>query len=360
MGSFTSLAILGALHAIPILACAHAPAQEPAASRSAEARIPPGAERAVAAALAANPGAVLLDVVTPSGALGVGGPNDAIWTLHIRADGARKTLDVSGDGVLIHANRDVETKDLPALVGERVSKVAPAGASKITKLETLGVLRYVALPAPVVRYVARLSNDGGAMSLTISPDGKVLDSRIAKEKKAPAIAKNARTADAPIPEQAAAAVRAVRDLFPTMIFDLVEEVPYVDSTTQTMTMVWYEVEFFLDGVKKQVDATPDGVVIAYSKPVPIAELPKAAADALASAIPNSKIDEVVKSETRAGAKFVSLDLPVVVYAIEARAGGAAEASAPMKLRSDGTEVQEPDLPDWAKKPAKKESKETAK
>ena len=37
----------------------------------------------------------------------------------------------------------------------------------------------------------------------------------------------------------------------------------------------------------------------------------------------------------------------------------AEATAhSVKLRADGTQVQEPALPDWAKGPAKKETKDT--
>jgi hypothetical protein len=238
-----------------------------------------------------------------------------------------------------------------------MAKVAPNGASKITKLETLGVVRFVTLPSPETRYVARVQSAGGTTSVTLASDGTVLDTKIvSKPKKAPVIDPNARTVDGPIPEQAARAVKAMREVFPDMVFDLVEEVPYIDSSTQTIVMLWYEVEFFVGGVKHEFNATPDGIVIDYRKTIPSSDLPKAVVDAIASAIPGGRIDEVTKSETRAGPRFVALDGPIVVYEIEPR--GAADAHVDgIKLRIDGTEVKEPELPEWAKQRSKKETRE---
>src|SRR5262249_30087656 len=148
----------------------------------------------------------------------------------------------------------------------------------------------------------------------------------------------ARSSDGPVPEQAARAVAAMREVFPDMVFDLVEEVPYIDSATQTISLVWYEVEFFVDGVKHEFNATPDGIVIAYKKAIAPSALPKAVAEALAKAVPHGTIEEVTLSETRAGPRIVALAEPVVVYEIEPKGvEGAAVAS--IKLRIDGTEVK---------------------
>ncbi len=346
-----SRALVSALCTMMLLASAVAMAQDRPAHEG-DRSMPAGSENAVKAALAACPGAVLEDVVTPSQSIGLGGPADEFWTLHLRVGGTLQTLNVSADGVLIKSNKAVEAKDLPSSVKQGLAKVAPKGTAGMTKLETLAVVRFVALPMPQIRYVARVTNDAGTAIVTVAPDGAVVDTQMAKgPKKAPKVDPHARTEDGPIPEQAAKAVAAMRQVFPAMVFDLVEEVPYIDSATQTMVMVWYEVEFFVDGVKHEFNATPDGVVIAYKKSIARGELPKAVADALAKAIPNGKIEDVALSETRARPRFVALQDPVVVYAIEPNGEGGAPAVA-VKLRPDGTEVKEPELPDWAKQPSK--------
>ena len=117
-------------------------------------------------------------------------------------------------------------------------------------------------------------------------------------------------------------------------------------------MLWYEVEFFVGGVKHEFNATPDGIVIAYKKTIAAADLPKAVVDAVAKAVPDGKIEEVTKSETRAGPSFVGLGSPIVVHEIEPRGEGDAEGNA-ITLRNDGTVVQEPELPDLATRPSKK-------
>ena len=124
--------------------------------------LPPGSERAVKAALAAWPEAVLEEVVTPSDSIGLGGDDDSIGSLHLKDGGTRRSVSVSSDGVPIRSSKPLEPKDLPTAVAQGMAKVAPDGASKITKLETLGVVRYVALPAPKLRYVVRVRNAGGA------------------------------------------------------------------------------------------------------------------------------------------------------------------------------------------------------
>lgn len=315
-------------------------AQEPAP-------VTPGSEQAVAAALAACPGAVLEEVVGKPRSLGLGGA-DGIWTLRVLVAGVKWTLHVSADGVVMRSSRPVEPKDLPTTVGNGMKKVAAGGAEKITKLETLGVVRFVALASPQVSYVARVRGDAGTMSVTVSGDGTVLDTKKAGEGTAPSVDKNARTEDGPIPELAAKAVKAMREVFPNMVFDLVEEVPYVDSSTQTIVMLWYEVEFFVDGVKHEFNATPDGVVIAYRKAIPADALPSQIAAAIAKAVPGGTVETVTKSETRAGPRIVALESPVVVYEIQPK-GEADAKPAPVKLRPDGTEVKEPEWPDWVKK-----------
>jgi hypothetical protein len=271
----------------------------------------------------------------------------------LKDGGARRSVSVSSDGVLIRSSKALEPKDLPTTVAQGLAKVAPDGAAKITELETLGVVRYVALPAPKLRYTVRVRSAAGASSVTVAPDGTIVETKPAKEPKKPRAADpDARTQDGPVPEAAAKAVKAMREVFPDMVFDLVEEVPYIDSSTQTIVMLWYEVEFFVGGVKHEFNATPDGIVIEYWKTIATSELPAGVTAAIAKAIPDGKIEEVTKSETRAHARFVALGDPIVVYEVQPRGESDSDADG-IKLRVDGTVVEEPALPDWAKRPAKK-------
>ncbi len=316
--------------------------------------VPVGAEKAVKAALAASPGAVVEQVATPSKSMGIGGPDDALWTIQMRNGDGRRTLTVSGGGVLVRASKSVETKDLPSMVSNGLAKVAPDGAAKITKLQTLGIVRYVPLSTPEVQYSARVVDGAQTLSVAIAPDGTVLQTKPAR----PLAAANPKAPkeDGPIPEQAAKAVNAVREIFPKMVFDLVEEVPYIDSTTQTTVMLWYEVEFFLDGVQHQVDATPDGLVIAYRKVVPANEIPKAVAEAAGQG-GSRRTGRIVQRvgdgrgapvrRTRASGDRVR----------DSAARGKADSPLAFKLRTDGTEVKEPELPEWAKAKSKKENNE---
>jgi hypothetical protein len=323
---------------------------EPPANKK---EVPAGAEAAVKTSLASRPGALLEEVVTPSSAIGLGGPSDPLWTIRLRIDGTLETLHVSADGVILKRSRPVESKDLPSLVQGGVAKVAPKGVARMTKLETLGVVRYVELPSPQRSYVSRVRHAESTTIVTVAADGTILERKDAtgpgKERK---VDPKARAENRPIPEPAARAVEAMRKVFPNMVFDLVEEVPYLDSSTQTLSMVWYEVEFWVDGVKHEFNATPDGVVIAFEKRIAPAELPACVSQALAQAVPHGSIEEVILSETRAGPRVVALAEPVVVYEIEPKGDGDAALDA-IKLRIDGTVVQEPELPDWARPKSKR-------
>jgi len=348
---FRSRRITGFL-ATSLLATSLAVAQqsEPQAGKK---EVPAGAEVAVKASLASRPGALLEEVVTPSSAIGLGGPSDPMWTIRLRIDGTLETLHVSADGVILKRSRPVESKDLPSLVQSGVAKFSPKGAARMTKFETLGVVRYVELPSPQRRYVARVRHDESTVIVTVAADGTIVERQDAtgprKERK---VDPKARAEDGPIPEQAARAVAAMRKVFPNMIFDLVEEVPYLDSSTQTLSMVWYEVEFWVEGVKHEFNATPDGVVIAFEKRIAAAELPASVSQALAQTVPHGTIEDVTLSETRAGPRVVALAEPAVVYEIEPKGDGD-EVLDSIKLRIDGTVVQEPELPDWAKPRSKR-------
>jgi hypothetical protein len=306
-------------------------------------RWPDGSELAVKAVQAAAPDAAIDDVL-PGKSIGLPGANMVLWTIKLRGGAA---YDVSGDGVLVHHSRPVEEIDLPTLVGNGKARVAPKGTSKIVKLETLGVIRFLAMAEPQVRYAVRMGIDSGEKIVTLGGDGKLVSTADAKPEKAAAVDKKARTTDGPVPELAAKAVKAMRQIFPDMVFDLVEEVPYVDGTTQTIEMLWYEVEFFLAGVKNEFNSTPDGVVIQYHKSIPAADLPKAIVEAAMKEVPG-RIMGAVKSETRAAARFVALERPVTAYDVTPKDEGSA-----IKLRMDGTEVKEPEWPEWVKKSMKK-------
>jgi len=359
LGSLRSLGLAMGTIAFALGSGASAQESPKAAPRKAQADVPAGAEKAVAGALAAFPGATLEDVVTPAQAFGLGGEHDAYWTMHLEVDGVLATVNVGGDGILIRASRPVETKDLPSMVTTGMARRAPKGAAKITKLQTFGVVRYVAMAKPQARFTVRVMRDDGKFDVTVAPDGTVLDRKevnvtttSSQEKEAPE-KETVRTTDGPIPEPAARAVAAMRSVFPDMVFDQVEEVPYLDSTTQTMEMLWYEVEFFVDGVKHEFNATPDGIVISYRKRMVVSGLPRAAAEAISRVGSKGTVEGIFLRETRAESSIVALDKPVVVYEIEPVAEAGAKPTR-FKLREDGTEVKAPELPDWAKTPEEKE------
>lgn len=353
----TCCAAIGALLTLMTAACAGdtgASQPAPSAVQVPADRLPPGSEKAVAAARAAYPGAVVEKVETPADSLGLGGPDDSIWTVHARVGGSETKLKVSGQGVVIRSRMDITPADLPGAVREGAAAAAPGAVVKAARVETRAVVRYVAMAKPQVAYRARVASKDGDQIVTVSPAGVVVGTRAAgRPEKEAAPAGTGRTKDGPIPEEAAKAVAAMRQVFPAMVFDMVEEVPYIDDATQTLWMLWYEVEFYLDGVKHEFNATPDGLVIAYDQPVSAADLPRAALDALATAVPGGRPENIVKSETRGEPRFVPIDRPVVVYVIRSTAPEGAKAIE-IRLMPDGTKAEELDLPDWARPPRRDE------
>ena len=67
------------------------------------------------------------------------------------------------------------------------------------------------------------------------------------------------------------------------------------------------------------------------------------------------IEAITKAETRAGPRIVALDRPIVVYELAPKAETGV-AGAAIKMRPDGTEVKEPEWPDWVKKSLAKDRK----
>jgi predicted metalloprotease with PDZ domain len=100
----------------------------------------------------------------------------------------------------------------------------------------------------------------------------------------------------------------------------------------------YEVEFLLKGAKREMVASPEGVIPHLWKPIDEKELPKVVADTLTKEFPKGKVESAAQFEIRAGLQFVPLDKPRVVYQLELERDGKASK---LNLRADGTPVPAP-------------------
>lgn len=329
---------------IPILLALLLP--NTAAGREAQGKdeaFPAGSEKAVQAVRELYPDAAVRAVSAPRGFGADAEDGSALfWVVGFRSKDADHQLNVTPEGVVILLPRTVEAAELPAPVAAALSQeTAGAKLLRLEKQEMRATLRYAALAQPAVCYVATLAQSGESKRLEIAPDGRVLHSTSLGNggesgEEAPPVQDPA-AKQAEVPAEAAKAVAAVRAILPRMFFRGVEEVGYLDGIGQ-MEVLNYEVEFFLDGVAKEWNATPDGIVIQVPTPVEADSLPAPVRATLAQNA-GWEIRKLVQEETRAGLKFVPLETPKVVYLAEFERAGK-----PVKVRfqPDGTRIEEID------------------
>jgi hypothetical protein len=311
---------------------------------------PKGSEKAVKAVQQALPKATVDAVEQPKG-FGADPKGEAplFWTVRFHVNDDKQELAVTPDGVIIRFPQAVEVKDLPDKVKDGLTKAAgDAKVLKVERQETRAAIRYAALDKPEAVYHADVVKGDKTTRVQVAADGTVLSSA-AKEEKKPA-----KEADKPcqggaanddakaddkkkpdIPEAAAKAVKAVKDEFPDAEITGVETVGYSDGTGPLEVLNW-EVEYTLKGAEHELNVTPDGVIIQLALPVQAKDLPKAVADALAKEVPDGKVQNVTKVETRAGLKFVALPKAKVLFAATLDD----KVKTVVRLRDDGTVVKD--------------------
>jgi hypothetical protein len=313
--------------------------------------LPEGSEKAVKAVKDALPKAVIDEVSRPKG-FGSGGPKEPplFWNVQIHQGDEKQELSVTPEGTIVRLPTTVPVDDLPKEIKDAIAKAAPnATVKKVEKQETRATLRYKALEKPQVLYIADIAQGEKKVRVQASSDGTILQKSPIPEKKTPSkvelppagpeIAGTCDDQKKPeIPEAAAKAVKAVKDEFPGAEITGVENVGYQDGTG-TMEILNYEVEFRLKDVDRELNVTPEGVIIHLNSPVAVKDLPKEVAEALAKEVPDGKIEKTSKEEIRAGLRFVSLEKPKVIYVASLEAKGKPSV---LKLLPDGTVVKDID------------------
>lgn len=233
----------------------------------------------------------------------------------------------------------VELKELPKEISDGAAKVRPGAAiKKAEKMEIKQTLKYVASDKPQVQtYQAILVSDGKRSRIQVAPDGKKLNVQPVGNKAEPA-----KKADVPkeitIPEKASKAVKAIKELYPdAVVIEITTEV-YQDPKG-TVDVLTYEIEFLLKGEKREMVASPEGVIPHLWNPIKEKDLPKAVAETLAKE--GGKVESLSQFEIRAGLQFGPLDKPRVIYQLEMDKDG---TKSKLSLRADGSVVAGPVRP----------------
>jgi hypothetical protein len=190
----------------------------------------------------------------------------------------------------------------------------------------------------VQSYQAVLVNGDMRSRVLLAPDGKKLDARAFPGKKAEPAKKPDAPREIAIPDKASKAVKAIKELYPNgVVVEITTEV-YQDPSG-TVDVLTYEIEFLLDGAKREMVASPDGIIPHLWKPIAEKDLPKEVATTLARE--GGKIESVSQYEIRAGLQFAPLDKPRIVYQLEVEKDG---TMSKLNLRADGTVVPAPVRP----------------
>jgi hypothetical protein len=273
------------------------------------------------------PSAVLDGVDRPKETDLAGGLGDGslYWVFRFHMDDKQSEAYIAPDGLLVRKQDPVEASSLPQAVAEAISQAAANSTLKsVQRQETCAALRFVALETPKTSYAVTVEKEGKESRLTVRADAALvaegLQRPVAQEAEeeeptAGTSAKNPNPKEITIPEPAAKAVRAVKEVYPSAVVQDVEEVAYDDRTGHVETIL-YEIEFPLAGSTKTVIATPDGVILSLSRPAEVTDLPQAVVKAIAEKVPGGIIKAVIKEEERAVARFVALKESRVVYLAE--------------------------------------------
>ena len=281
--------------------------------------LPKGSDRAVAAFHERYPGGVL-DEVRQMGpgdlAAGTGDPL-LYWIFRFHTGADRKEAYISPSGVLVRSQEVCPLKDLPGEVSRALDKNRSA-LKRILRQETSATLKFAEAPSPVTSYIVTVEKDKKRTELSVSADApfaakelRVIQDTHPEEEESP----GPPAKEMPVPERAAAAVKAVKALYPRAILQDVEDVAY-DDMTGHVEVAYFEVEISLDGKPKTVLATPDGILLYSSRPHTAADLPQAVLESVLGKVPGGTVVSAVERKENTIPRFVALDQPRVVYMAE--------------------------------------------
>ena len=302
--------------------------------------VPKGAEKAVAAVKAAFPKGEIDEVTEPKGFGGSGGKGTPMfWSVRFHVGDAKHELSVLPAGTIMRLPTPVEVKNLPKAVADAVAKAAPDATIKSAEKQEMRVtLKYVASDkAQVLQYMIDVVKDDKRSRVTMTGEGgnaKVTE--LKEEKKEPA--KDAKTdeKEIDIPEKAAKSVKAIKALYPdAVVKEITTEV--FDDGTGEIEILTYEVEFISKGVKREMVASPEGVVPHLWANVEAKTLPKAVTDAVDKAVPGARIEKIRAHEIRASLQFSAIEKPKVYYTVSVEKDG---KSTTIKVKPDGTVIKD--------------------
>jgi hypothetical protein len=234
----------------------------------------------------------------------------------------------------------VEVKDLPKEISEGSAKARPGAAIRTAqRLEIKHTLKYVAFDKPRVQsYQAVLVNGDKRSRVQVAPDGDKLAARPVAGKNAEPGKKADDAKEIDIPDKASKAVKAIKELYPKGVVVQITTEVYQDPSG-TVDVLTYEIEFLLDGGKREMVASPDGIIPHLWKSIAEKELPRAVAATLAKE--DAKIESLTQFEIRAGLQFAPLDKPRIIYQLEVEKDG---KTSKLNLRADGSVVPAPVRP----------------
>jgi hypothetical protein len=115
----------------------------------------------------------------------------------------------------------------------------------------------------------------------------------------------------------------------------------LDDGSGEIEIPTYEVEFLSQGVKREMVASPEGVIPHLWASVEAKDLPKAVAEALDKAAPGAKVEQARRFEIRAGLRFGALEKPKVYYTVRLERDGKEKA---IKLKPNGEVIKDAEFP----------------
>lgn len=235
----------------------------------------------------------------------------------------------------------VDVKDLPKAIADAAAKQTPgAEIKKAQKQEIRHTLKYVAFDKPRVQtYQVVVVKDDKRTRLQVAPDGKKPAVTPVQATKDPAPAAKPKK-EIEIPEAARKAVKAIKDVYPDAVVEQITTEVYQDPSG-TVDILTYEIEFISKGAKREMVASPEGVIPHLWNPIAEKDLPKAVLETVAKEVPDGKVENARAFEIRAGLQFAPLATPRVVYRLDLEKDG---ADSKLVVRADGTIAPAPVRP----------------
>lgn len=295
--------------------------------------LPPGSDRAVAAFHTLYPLGVLDDIRRPgeNDLAGGAGGDILYWIFRFHEKGNHEEALISPGGLLIRHQEPCAKGDLPGAVAGALKKRS-AQLKHILKQETFATLKFLEAPSPRTSYILTVEKGKEKSQMSIDSAAVVRHVRtIADRETEEEESGAAPVKEMPVPERAAAAVKAVKSLYPEAILEDVEDVAY-DDKTGNIEVAYFEVEISLAGKPKTLLATPEGVLLSSKKSLKIADLPPAVAAAVSREMPGALILTATEQKELTAPAFVGLALPPrVVYLAEFSGGELTRYSAEGKI-----------------------------